>query len=823
MPITVFDAVGKFSADSRNLDDFITKLDRALPDASQKSAVATKALKDAQDNLKASLKALREEGGNTADNWQKVADAQRQVAITSEASKRSQNELKASIGGVKESSREAKAELGLLGEGIGIHLPRHVRSLLAELPGLTSALNAAFGATAVIFLVDALSQIPEKILSITADLAGWTKEAQAAYESQRKLNQSLLDLAETRQDAAVREKERGLEGARLTQQQITDNKTIIENYRQRIVATGDQIGKLQQEKLAHDEVANGWGAETFAESAYITNHKAKSAELQKSIDELSERQRKLTKDRDELEQGSADKASQLTHQQLSEYIALESAKVEAKRKASQEQLALDLATWQAEYQNGIITYAELLELEGKSEEDKYQVDQKALQDKLDLQKLDPTKNLVAIATLNGQIEAAEKQHEAKLLSDYAKYQEQYKKLTSEKPQSVQFTGGLPKISNEISTVEFSNTEGATKKINDMLNVIRQLEDAFHELSVTSSQDLAQQAAKMELDFEKIKKSGTATKRDLILAEAAYVEALIESEKAAGHSTGEAEARLARIEKEASRLGVVLQKLGRDGQKHLSPLGQIFDQVARHAISAGAAVKAVANIFLEAIGSSVAAALTGSESFGQAMERMLKSVLASLAGEAVVQTIREIAAGLAAAARYDYVSAGLHYSSAKVWGAVAIASAVGAAAIPSGGSGGSSDAGAPAGTKPIETSGATQTEAQPVQTTNVQRFARGGLVSGPTMAIIGDAVNSTNTAVEKTLSGPGQREAAIPIDDDRATSAIAAALVKHMPPTNIKINVKGKSLKHLIRDISHEVESGNVTLKASHAGAVRKQS
>jgi hypothetical protein len=45
----------------------------------------------------------------------------------------------------------------------------------------------------------------------------------------------------------------------------------------------------------------------------------------------------------------------------------------------------------------------------------------------------------------------------------------------------------------------------------------------------------------------------------------------------------------------------------------------------------------------------------------------------------------------------------------------------------------------------------------------------------------------------------------------------------MPPTNIRIAVNGKSLKHLIRDISHEVESGNVTLKASHAGAVRKQS
>jgi hypothetical protein len=823
MPITVFDAVGKFTADSRNLDEFITKLDRALPDASQKSAVATKALKDAQDSLKASLKALREEGGNTTENWQKVADAQRQVAITSEASKRSQNELKASIGGVKESSREAKAELGLLGEGIGIHLPRHVRSLLAELPGLTTALNAAFGATAVIFLVDALSQIPEKILSITADLAGWTKEAQAAYESQRKLNQSLLDLAETRQDAAVREKERGLEGARLTQQQITDNKTIIENYRQRIVATGDQIGKLQQEKLAHDEVAKGWGAETFAESAYITNHKAKSAELQKSIDELSERQRKLTKDRDELEQGSADKASQLTHQQLSEYIALESAKVEAKRKASQEQLALDLATWQAEYQNGIITYAELLELEGKSEEDKYQVDQKALQDKLDLQKLDPTKNLVAIATLNGQIEAAEKQHEAKLLSDYAKYQEQYKKLTSEKPQSVQFTDNVPKIASQISTVEFSGSEGAVKKINDMINAIEALRKATKDLGFESTGNLEQYAQQMKKAYETVRDSAVSTTRDKILAEALYVEALIASEKAAHKNTEGSEKRLADIDKQAKRLGVTITGLNKTAQ-----IGQtIFKVLGIDATLAGGKLQNAAIITGTAMANMAAAWAQGGVTIGQAAEQMVGAVLTALGQLAIAQMAVEIAKGFSDLADpFMAWHASTHFLAAAKWLAVGAALEIGGGLISgaaSGGGGGTGDQGAPAGAKPIETSGAAQPEAQPVQTTNVQRFAAGGLVSGPTMAIIGDAVSSGNSAVAQTLSGAGQREAAIPIDDDRATSAIATALVKHMPPTNIKINVRGKSLKHLIRDISHEVESGNVTLKASHAGAVRKQS
>lgn len=63
----------------------------------------------------------------------------------------------------RESMYQARGEAALLGEMFGIHLPRHVSSFVAELPGIGTALSAAFAATAVLFLIEALVKGVEKI------------------------------------------------------------------------------------------------------------------------------------------------------------------------------------------------------------------------------------------------------------------------------------------------------------------------------------------------------------------------------------------------------------------------------------------------------------------------------------------------------------------------------------------------------------------------------------------------------------------------------------------------------------------------------------
>ncbi len=64
----------------------------------------------------------------------------------------------------KFSMYEARGEAGLLGEMFGIHLPRHVRSFIAELPGVGTALSSAFAATAILFIIEAIAKGVEKII-----------------------------------------------------------------------------------------------------------------------------------------------------------------------------------------------------------------------------------------------------------------------------------------------------------------------------------------------------------------------------------------------------------------------------------------------------------------------------------------------------------------------------------------------------------------------------------------------------------------------------------------------------------------------------------
>ena len=63
----------------------------------------------------------------------------------------------------KSSMREAHGEVALIGEELGVRLPRHVQTFVAQLPGVGEALTAAFSATAVLFLIQAVVQGTEKL------------------------------------------------------------------------------------------------------------------------------------------------------------------------------------------------------------------------------------------------------------------------------------------------------------------------------------------------------------------------------------------------------------------------------------------------------------------------------------------------------------------------------------------------------------------------------------------------------------------------------------------------------------------------------------
>jgi hypothetical protein len=79
---------------------------------------------------------------------------------------------------------EARGGIIVLGEEIGIHLPRHVQSFIATLPGVGAAMSAAFPVLAVIAIGVAIVEAAEK-------LAKFREEAEKAVNDQTKLGTAI--------------------------------------------------------------------------------------------------------------------------------------------------------------------------------------------------------------------------------------------------------------------------------------------------------------------------------------------------------------------------------------------------------------------------------------------------------------------------------------------------------------------------------------------------------------------------------------------------------------------------------------------------------
>jgi len=150
-----------------------------LGDTTQLEAAYERVGVEAPAKMAPAAAAIEEVGGE----WQLAG----QTASTAGAEMLAAGEEGAEGGEVlRASTHEAVGEAALLGEATGIHLPRHVRSFLATLPGVSEALSAAFAATAVFFLIDAVVKGSEK-------LSEWIADTFIFTEAQKNLNNQMIE------------------------------------------------------------------------------------------------------------------------------------------------------------------------------------------------------------------------------------------------------------------------------------------------------------------------------------------------------------------------------------------------------------------------------------------------------------------------------------------------------------------------------------------------------------------------------------------------------------------------------------------------------
>jgi hypothetical protein len=100
------------------------------------------------------------------------------VVTGAEESKRAVREATREM---KANVAEAKATIALLGEEIGVKLPRHVRGFVASIPGVAPALAAAFSGVAVLTIGTVLVEAGEKMVKFAEKSKNAAKEIYEAW------------------------------------------------------------------------------------------------------------------------------------------------------------------------------------------------------------------------------------------------------------------------------------------------------------------------------------------------------------------------------------------------------------------------------------------------------------------------------------------------------------------------------------------------------------------------------------------------------------------------------------------------------------------
>lgn len=128
------------------------------------------------------------------------------VAETNKQLDRLGQGAKSAGGAVKKEMGEARGTIMVLGEEIGVHLPRHVQKFVAGLPGVASAMSAAFSGVAVIAIGAAILEAGKKVYEFaekSADAARKSEEAWRAVDAPLRMTADEMRLANDKLDAQI--------------------------------------------------------------------------------------------------------------------------------------------------------------------------------------------------------------------------------------------------------------------------------------------------------------------------------------------------------------------------------------------------------------------------------------------------------------------------------------------------------------------------------------------------------------------------------------------------------------------------------------------
>ena len=663
-------------------------------------------------------------------------------------------------GRMRSSMYEARGEARLLGEEFGVTLPRHVSNFLAELPGVGQALSAAFSATAVLFLAGAVVQVTKKVTDFATANFVYTKAQKESEQAAAETNKTLIALGEsykTAKDDLDHFGASGTDALRLQRQALQQQIATV-----RASFNEGQKNIDQSKQQTHEYIQQtGWVSKVYDKVHSIVTGTNTQVESLKAATTAA--QEKYTVDSATLKTLMEQQA--LLDKQLETEDKLEAIRQGGDTKAAGAKLRA--AQKDAEVQEDSQTGEKRKQIAEQLEDELYTIKRDGLRKQLALLKENDANTKDAQLKILSELKVAADQQATVVIERMTKLKDEVHSLLQ-----------------EVSVAGRGITFPPIITVGNLTNL--QLgRDAAHNMGVTLKEDLVKQlndAIKAQRDFE-----ASGLKDSVALAE--------------------------------------LQKHTHDAQAALDAYGKtidtfklkshgMWDEFQRESKSGASALDLVKQSGVDAfddlsknIEGAFASIVLGQGNVVQALEKATAASLAQIASQAAVKALFYTAEGTASLFT-DPTAAGGYFTAAAEMAAVAALAGVAGREL-SGAAGGSGSSSTAQTHNSVSNTG--QSNRSGGSTVGVQAFAEGGLITAPTLAVVGEG---------------SKREAVLPLDDPQSMATIGKALAQN-GATHHHWHIDGMispdNLAKVVKSISKMVDRGQVNLTASNSLRLTKRS
>jgi len=97
------------------------------------------------------------------------------------------------FGSIQSGATRARESAALVSEELGIHIPRAMRGVIAGMPEIASAMNAAFTGLAIVGFIEIAKSAGEAISGLVERFTGWAETAKKTMDAQTALNKTFID------------------------------------------------------------------------------------------------------------------------------------------------------------------------------------------------------------------------------------------------------------------------------------------------------------------------------------------------------------------------------------------------------------------------------------------------------------------------------------------------------------------------------------------------------------------------------------------------------------------------------------------------------